>query len=52
MAMKEFLDGVRDIEERSRKYKADIILSVAKMFANKEGRKRRRDESSSESDEN
>lgn len=52
--MKEFLDGIKEIEESSRKYTADTILSVAKIFADKgeRRRKRKKEGSSSENEEN
>ena len=33
--MKQFLEGLQKIEESSRKYTADTLLSIANIFANR-----------------
>ncbi len=46
--MAKFLDGMKQIEENSRKHTSDVLLKVAELFANKKRKKNQ--EESDESD--
>ncbi len=46
--MKQFLDGMKEMEESSRRHTTETLLGIAKLFADKRKRKREGSESDTE----
>eukprot|EP00794_Sanderia_malayensis_P011444 gene11445-12639_t len=49
-SMKQFLDGMKEMEERSKKHTADTLPDVVKMFVDGKNKRRRRDSTSSDNE--
>eukprot|EP00794_Sanderia_malayensis_P008466 gene8466-9373_t len=49
-SIKQFLDGMKEMEERSKKHTADTLRDVVKMFIDGKNKRRRRDSSSSDNE--